>query len=87
MKLYAHNETIVNIGIWGRKNGSEGTYMPRQAEIAKETFDIYIDNEKVTVFYNTSKTHVPYYYLLVKGLWHWTCNNNIRTNSQYKTSQ
>jgi hypothetical protein len=81
MKIYANNGDSVNIRIWAY---GEGEFKPRQTENAIDEFDILINGEKITVYYNKSKSNVDYYYLNFNGLWHWT-RDNIRNYSQYAT--
>jgi len=82
MKIYTNNGDSINIGVW--KYG-DGEFKPRQTEEAIEEFDITINNEKLTVYYNKSKSDVDYYYLRVNGLWHWTRDGNIKSHTQYTT--
>jgi hypothetical protein len=82
MKIYADGN-IVKIEIWARYAGK---MKPRQAEKAIKEFNILIDNEKVTVYYNKSKSNVDYYYLKLNDLWHWT-RDDINLNTQYATSR
>jgi len=82
-KLYGNDGNIVKIEIWARYAGE---MKPRQAEKAIKEFDILIDDEKVTVYYNKSKSNVDYYYLKFNDLWHWT-RNDISLNTRYATSR
>lgn len=79
MKIYAGSGDSVNIRIWTYGGGE---FKPRQTENAIDEFNILIDYEKITVYYNKSKSNVDYYYLKFNNLWHWT-RDNIRNYSQY----
>ncbi len=81
MKIYANGD-IVEIEIWARHAGEMKS---RQAEKAIKEFDILIDDEKIAVYYNISKSNVDYYYLKFNGLWHWT-RDDISLNARYATS-
>jgi len=82
MKIYANNGDSINIRVW--KYG-DGEFKPRQTEEAIEEFNISINNDNITVYYNKSKSSVDYFYLKFNGLWHWTRDNNIKNHSQYTT--
>ena len=83
MKIISNDGDIVRIEIWARHNG---LVKPRQAEKAIKEFNISIDNEKIAVYYNKSKSGVDYYYLKFNDLWHWT-RGNLGLNKQYATHQ
>jgi hypothetical protein len=81
MKIYEDNGNTVNIKTW---TYGEAELKPFQIKNELDEFNISINDEKITVYYNKSKSSVDYYYLKYKGLWHWT-RDNIRNNSQYTT--
>ena len=83
MKIYASNGNIVKIENWARYAGE---MKPRQAEKAIKEFNILIDNERITVYYNKSRSNVDYYYLKFNDLWHWT-RDDISLNTQYSASR
>ena len=82
MKIYSSNDKSINIRVWKYRDGE---MKPRQAERAIEEFDVYINNEKVSVYYNKSKSNVDYYYLKFDGVWQWTRDNQITSNTRYTT--
>ena len=86
MKIYADDDdSIINISVWKHKDG-DGEFRPLQTHEPIEEFNISINNEKITVYYNKSKSSVDYFYLKFKGLWHWTRDKNIKNYSQYTAS-
>ncbi len=83
MKIISDNNDIVRLEIWARY---AGLMKPRQAEKAIKEFDVSIDDEKITVYYNKSKSGVDYYYLKFNDLWHWT-RDAIKGDARYKVCQ
>ena len=64
MKIFTSNGDAVNIKI--RAYG-EGKFKPLQTDNALDEFDILINTDKITVFYNKSKSNIDYYYLNFEG--------------------
>ncbi len=84
MRIYASNGDSVKIDIWKHRDG-DGEFRPLQTYDSIEEFDITINNKRVTVYFNKSKSSVDYYYLKFNELWHWTRDENIKNHTQYTT--
>jgi len=84
MKIYASNGDSVKINIWKHQDG-DGGFRPLQTYDPIGEFDITINDEKITVYFNKSKSSVDYYYLKFNELWHWTRDRNIKNHTQYTT--
>lgn len=84
MKIFAKNGDSVKISIWKHKDG-DGEFRPNQTYNAIKEFDIFINNKKITVYFNKSKSSVDYYYLRFNNLWNWTRDGNIKNYREYRT--
>ncbi|MCW5962074.1 MAG: hypothetical protein KIS76_18080 [Pyrinomonadaceae bacterium] len=79
--LYALDGEEITIRTWE----SGGGEMPRQAQKAIREFEVIIDGESYTVYFNRStRRNVDYYYLNYNDHWHWT-RENIRNHTKYAT--
>jgi hypothetical protein len=79
--LYATNGGKVTIRTWE----SGGDEMPRKAQNPINEFEISINNENFTVYYNRStRKDIAYYYIKFNNRWHWT-RDNIRNHTSYTT--
>ncbi|MEP6901078.1 MAG: hypothetical protein ABJA66_04970 [Actinomycetota bacterium] len=80
--LYSENGETIIIRPWE----SGGSEMPRKAQKAIEEFEISINYEIITIYFNKStRRQEDYYYLKFKDQWHWTRDKNIRNHNQYTT--
>ncbi len=84
MNLFTDNGEVVAIYLWKHKDG-DGEFRPLQTYDAIEEFGIKMNNEKVAVYFNKSKSSIDYYYLNLNDLWHWTKDEKIKNCKEYKT--
>jgi len=82
MKIYADNGDGIKINVWKHQDG-DGEFRPLQTYDPIEEFDITINDKKIIVYFNKSKSSVDYYYLKLNDLWHWTKDGNIKNHSQF----